>query len=112
MTRASLDKALKRIGYRIENSWNGLNDFILDHNNKRTGFVVSEDGKKLEMRRDMFSGSFNGSIILTMKNLKVRTGTSIPGYAHDRCTIELNKSSYISFYNHDTKKKQKVIPID
>ena len=102
MTREDLKKALKRIGYRIENSYNGLNDFIINHKGERTAFVVNDE-LNIEIRKNLFGSSFQGNFKIGMKSIKIRYIRSVKKI--DGVSLVINKDTWISFYNHELNKK-------
>jgi len=99
MTRAALEKELKKIGYRITNSYNGLNDFIINNKGEETSFVLSDD--IIEIRQELFGSSFQGNFKIKIKSVKIRSIRSVRKI--DGISLVISKDCWISFYNHDIK---------
>lgn len=100
MTREELATELANIGWRISNSGNGLNDYIINHKGEKTGFVVQ--GDRLEVRDNLFGGDTSmgrGIVVLTMKEIHI--GLHGDNGKTDCVCLNLGKGHYIQFYNHD-----------
>lgn len=96
MTREELEECLKSIKWKILKSHNGLNDYIINHNNKRTLFVVCRN--KLEIRNEIFGDSFCGTFNIDFRDISVEI-MNADGEIY--VSITLSKNNFISFYNHN-----------
>jgi hypothetical protein len=90
-TRQDLEKALRLIGWHINNSHNGLNDWVYNHNNKRTNIRFEGRGEeKIEIKNEeaVFGKNSNGCIIFYLKE----------------CDIEINlESNAVNLFPKGTK---------
>lgn len=98
--RLKLEKALEKINWKIVKSGNGLNDFIINHEGKKTQFRLYNE--KIEVCVDLFGEASNGLLIFDLKLIKIsytRLKKQSP-----ICAVHLgvNRSglAFISFYNH------------
>lgn len=99
MTNKQLEIALEKIGWKIEKSWNGLNDVIVNHKNEKTAFYV--DNNKIDIRADLFGGESNlgrGGIHFEMENIKCSVGGD--NGKDEFVSLNFNDTSFIQFYNH------------
>lgn len=97
--RTELENALAKIGWKIDRSGNGLNDFIINNKGQATSFVVQ--GDMLEIRKELFGESFMGGIYLKLDSIDISTGSITDGGEICRVTLAFNDDCYIQFYNHD-----------
>jgi hypothetical protein len=100
MTREELETALAKIGWSIPKSWNGLNDYIINHKGEKTGFVVRDN--QLEVRTNLFGGDTSmgrGTVVFTLEEIDIRLHGDNGNT--DCVTIGLGERNYIQFYNHD-----------
>lgn len=106
MTRNELETALHQIGWKIEKSWNGLNDCIVNHKNEKTAFYVDEN--KIDIRASLFgaiSGLGRGGIHFEMKEIELHIGGDMGKFEY--VALHFNQSNFISFYNHSSLDKKK-----
>ncbi len=102
MTRTELEKELALIGWRIEKSWNGLNDYIINYKGEKTSFVIRDN--YLEIRTNLFGGKTsmsNGSIHFELANLSVSSGNTVENGKVDWVSINFSKKNFIQFFNHE-----------
>lgn len=100
MTRENLEHYLAKIGWRIEKSWNGLNDYIINHLNEKTRFVVSND--KIEVRSNLFGGDTNlgkGMFSISLEACSLKSGSDNPNKT-EWISIEM-QGNYILMCNHE-----------
>lgn len=100
MTREELETSLAKIGWRIDKSGNGLNDYIINDKNEVTSFVVR--GNFLEVRKYLFGkSSFNGSIHFELSDLIISEGSAlgIQGVVDYVC-INFSTNCFIQFFKN------------
>lgn len=102
-TRADLEKALKVIDWRIANSGNGLNDFILNHEGKRTLFVMRGNVMRMRGEDRVFGDSFFGGIEFNLENLDVIVNEDKD--AVNICDRTKKHTFVFAFYNFDKDKE-------
>lgn len=98
MTHEELETALSKIGWRIEKSWNGLNDVIVNHKNEKTSFYVDES--KIEIREHLFGGDSNlgrGSVHFEMKHITIHISDDMG--LDNVITLHFSDYNFISFFN-------------
>lgn len=100
-TRKELEEALAKIGWRITNSHNGLNDYIINHFGERTSFVV--DDNTIGVRNDnIFGGDTTldrGLLRFRLSHINITHGGDL-GKTEYVC-LNFNDGCYIQFYNHE-----------
>lgn len=100
MTRTELETALHQIGWRIHQSHNGLNDFIINHFGEETAWCVN--GDHLELRVDTFGSDTNlgrGSVHFEIRNMRITIDERNPPHwvaIHFNVTGDI----FIQFFNH------------
>ncbi len=92
--RKELEEALESIGCKLENSYNGLNDFILNGKGDRTSFYVRDNAIQEWNTKRMF-GEYSGSIRFGFEecNIEVKDGNTVSIFP------ENSKEVFLSFYN-------------
>src|SRR5882757_5508451 len=106
-TRIELETELAKIGWRIEKSGNGLNDYIINHFGERTSFVVQHDS--LEVRKNLFGGDTSmsrGNFHLQLDKIEVRSEATFYGEEIEWVSLGLGEHNFIQFYNHEKNGKE------
>lgn len=100
MTRQDLETSLAKIGWRISQSGNGLNDFIINYRGEKTDLVVYDD--RLDVRVNLFGGDSSlgkGTCVFYLEELTLTDGGD-NGKTEYVC-INFGNKNYIQFYNHE-----------
>lgn len=107
MTRQELENNLSKIGWKIFKSGNGLNDFIINHKEECTKFVVTKDNK-LEVREKLFGGEYSFSMGTINFDLSESTTSFGSHFAAEDTeneakwvSVNFTDKNYILFFNHD-----------
>lgn len=90
--RNELEIALKTIGWRIHNSGNGLNDWIINAEDKRTVFKMRGDIIDLCMGGVVFGSAHSGILEFNLKY----------------CDVEVSEDKegvYLNEHDHDKKRR-------
>jgi len=103
VTKKKLRSMLECIGWKLVESHNGLNDFIMNHKGKRTWIAYRGD-HTLEFRNDKqtFGTSFAGSIRIDLNDCDIELNDD-----KDCVTLMVTGGTFIQFNNFDNINKKK-----
>jgi hypothetical protein len=77
LTRKDFENQLKKIGWSIQKSGNGLNDKLITHNGKETGMRVNHDSLTIFSDSQFFGESFVGLVTFRFENMEIIEGDTI-----------------------------------
>lgn len=104
LTKKVLESYLKKIGWSIESSHNGLNHFILNPLGERSALVVGKDF--LEVRINIFGGTTSmgkGVCHFPLDRITISEGNVLSDNAKpsDYITINFSEHNWIQLYKKD-----------